>query len=76
MEWNKETCQCECKNYRPSKKDNSWNPSTCTCENSKHLKSIADTSVISCDEIITDMDIVLTKMANTKAVNVYDKRLS
>ena len=47
----------------------SWNPSTCTCENSKYLKSIADTSVIACDEIISVMDFVSTKMTNTIATN-------
>ena len=52
QKWNKETCQCKCKNYHKCKKDYSWNPSTCICENSKHLKSIADTSVIESDEII------------------------
>ena len=53
QKWNKETCQCKCKNYHKCKKDYSWNPSTCICENSKHLKSIADTSVIESDEIIS-----------------------
>ena len=37
-------CQC--------KKDYIWNPSTCICENGKYFKSIADTSVIVCNEII------------------------
>ena len=67
---NNNTCQCECKNYNKCKKDYSWNPSTCICENSKYLKSIADTPVIECDEIITVMDIVLTKKTNTRATNV------
>ena len=48
----------------------SWNPSTCICENSKYLKSIADTSVIECDEVITVMDTVSTKMTNAIATNV------
>ena len=39
-------------------------------ENSKYLKSIADTSVIACDEIVSVMDIVSTKMTNTIATNV------
>ena len=56
---NNKTCQCECKNYHKCKKDYSWNPSTCICENIKHLKSIADTSVIQCDEIITVTEKVL-----------------
>ena len=55
------TCQCECKNYHKCKKDYSWNPSTCICENSKYLKSIADTSVIACDETISVMNIVSKK---------------
>ena len=70
QKWNNKTCQCECKNYRTCKKDYSWNPSTCICENSKYLKSIADTSVIECDEIITVTDIVSTKKINTIATNV------
>ena len=45
-----------------AKKDYIWNPSTYICENSKYLKSIANTSVITCDEIISVMDIVSTKV--------------
>ena len=70
QKWNNETCQYECKNYRTCKKDYSWNPSTCICKNSKYLKSIADDSVIACDEIISVMVIVLTKMTKTKVTNV------
>ena len=70
QKWNNKTCQCECKNYHKCKKDYNWDPSTCICENSKYLKSIADTSVIECDEIITVMDIVSTKKINTIAANV------
>ena len=51
-----------CKSYRKCKNNYSWNPSTCICKNSKYLKSFADTSVIMCDEIISVMDIVSTKM--------------
>ena len=47
------------------------NLSTCICENSKYLKSIADTSVISCEEIISVMDIIVsTKITNTTATNL------
>ena len=53
-----------------AKKDYIWNPSTCVCENRKTLKSIADTSVIACDEVISVMDIVSTKRTNTIATNV------
>ena len=49
------------KNYCKCKKDYSWNPSTCICENSKYLKSVADTSVTDCDEIIIFMNNVSTK---------------
>ena len=46
-------------------------PSTCICENSKYLKSVADTSVTKCDEIvIVMMDIVLTEKTSTIAPNV------
>ena len=64
------TCQCECKHCHKCKKDYSWNPSKCICDNRKYLKSIANTSVIECDEIITVMDIVSTKMRSTIATNV------
>ena len=70
QKWNNKTCQCECKNCHRCKKDDSWNPSTCICENSKYLKIIAVTSVITWDEIISVMDIVSTKMTNTLATNV------
>ena len=39
-------------------------------ENSKYLKGIAGTSVITCDEIMSVMDIESTKMTNTIATNV------
>ena len=51
-----------------SKKDYSWNPSTCISENSKYLKSITDTSVIKCGEIIIVMINVPTKQ--TIATNI------
>ena len=53
QKWNNETCHCECKSYRTYEKYYRQNPSTCICENSKYLKSIADTSVLACDEIIS-----------------------
>ena len=39
-------------------------------ENSKYLKSIADTSVTECDEIIIVMDNVSTKKTNISATNI------
>ena len=70
QKWNNRICQCECKNYRRCKKNYSWKPGRCICDSSKYLKSIADTSVIECDEITFAMNIVSTKMANTLATNV------
>ena len=70
QKWNNKTCQCECINYYKYKKD-SWNPSTTfICKNSRSFKSIADTSVTKYDEIVTVMDNVSTKKANTIAANV------
>ena len=69
QEWNNKTCQCECKSYRRCKKYYSRNPGTCGCENSKYFKSMADTSVITCDGIIHVIDIASTKMINTIATN-------
>ena len=68
QKWNNKTCQCKCKNYCTSKKDYSWNPNTCISVNSKYLKSITDTSVTECNEIIIAMDNILTK--RTIATNV------
>ena len=52
------------------KRDYSENPSTCICENGKYLKSIAETSVIECDEIIAVTDIVSTKKIKTIATYI------
>ena len=45
--------------------------------NSKYLKSITDTSVVKCVEIISVMDVVTTKIRNTIAtylsISSYDK---
>ena len=70
QKWINETCQCECKMYCTCKKNYSWDSSTCICENGRHLRSIADTSVIACYEIIYVMDIVSKNLANTISINV------
>ena len=57
QKWKNKTCQCEFKNYCKRKTDYSWIISTCVCDKSKYLKSIADNSVITCDEIISVMGI-------------------
>ena len=69
QKFNNKICQCECKNYRTWKRDYSWNPSARICENSKYLKSIADTSVIECDEIITAMG------TGTSLINCHGKKV-
>ena len=68
QKWNNDKRQCECKKHRTRKEGYSWNPSTCICENSIYLKSIADNSVILCDEIIKDTDA--TNVTNTIPINV------
>ena len=50
-------------------KNYSQNLSGCICENIKYLKSIAHTSLIVFDEIISVMDIVSTEKTNTIATN-------
>ena len=70
QKWNNETCQCECKNYRSQKKDYIQSPNDKYKYNDKYLKSIGDTSLIECDEIISLMDVLSTKMTSTIATNV------
>ena len=56
--------QCECKSYCcKCKKDYSWNSSS-FCENSKYFKSVADTSVTKCDEMLIVTDNLSTKKTN------------
>ena len=43
--WNNETCQCECKNYRTFKNDYGCNPSIFICENGKYF--IVDDLIVS-----------------------------
>lgn len=54
---NSETFHCECKskNYCTCTKDCICNPSTCIHENGKYVKSIADTLLSICNEIIDAM---------------------
>ena len=54
--WDNDKCQCECKKCQVSEKDYIWNPVTCSSENVKHLASIMDDSVVTCDEIIESYD--------------------
>ena len=83
QKWNNKTCQYECKNYHKYEKDYSWNPSTCICEKRKHLKSVDDTSVTRCDEIVIITDNLSTKktntiatdVTNTASINCYNKKV-
>lgn len=45
-----------------SERDHIWNPGICTCENKGYSKSIADDTVITCDEI---MDAVAKSYVDT-----------
>ena len=82
QEWNNKPRQCESKNYRKCKKDHCWHPSTSICENSKYLKSVADTSVTECDEIIIVIDngstketnTIATKKTNIASINCHGKK--
>ena len=63
----------KCKNYQTCKKDYGWNTSICVCENGRHLKSVADDSLVTCDEIMnstgsvsTNVTTVLKKFHNKK----------
>ena len=51
-------------------KDDSWNRSTCIFENAKCLKSIADGSIIMCNEIINVTNNIPTNVTNTMPANV------
>ena len=70
QKWNSKTYQCECKNHRKCKTGYSGNPRTCICENSKYFKSVADTSVTECDEIVIFMYIISIKRTNTIAIKM------
>ena len=70
QKWNNETCQYACKNYCTCKRDSSWDPTTCICKNDKCFKMISDDLKIVCDEIISVVDILSTKMIYTIATNV------
>ena len=74
--WNNITCQRECKKYHKCKKDYSWNLST--CKNSRYLKSLTDTSVTECDEIVIVIDNLSTKKTNVTGItliNYHSKKL-
>ena len=49
------TKKCDCKKHI-REIDYTWNPSACSCKNGRHLASIIDDSVITCDEI-TDTEV-------------------
>ena len=70
QKWNMKTWQFECKNYRTCKKIILGILAYIVVDD-KYLKSIADPSVVTCDEIISVMDIVSTKMTNNITTNAF-----
>ena len=69
QKWNNKTCKCEYKNDHKCKESYSLNLGKCICENSKYLKSVADTSMTKCDEII-----IVMKDLPTKKYKCYDNK--
>ena len=70
QKWNNKTCQWKPKYYCKCKDDYNWNPSSCICENSEYLKSIGDTLVTKCDEIIIVINNLSAKKTNIITTNV------
>ena len=72
---NNNRCRCECKKHHIFEKDYIWNPTTSSCENVKHLASVIDDSVITCDEIKEETKTAPTnfnvKKVTCKTQNVY-----
>ena len=56
QQWNNNKCWCECKKHHICEKVYIWNASTSICENGKYLASIMDDSVITCDEVIGEVE--------------------
>ena len=74
--WNNHKRQCDHKKYPACKKDYNWNPSIYTCENNRYLKSIANTSVIACNEIINATDCASTNVTSIISTNVTSTMLT
>ena len=70
QKWNNDICQCKSKRYCTLKEDYSWNPSTCIFDKSKYFKSIADDSVVECDEILSTTYILSKNVTITISTNV------
>ena len=67
--WNNNKCWCERKKRRLCEKDYTWDP-ICSCENGKHLASIRDDSVITCDGIIESYN----KESKAVPINFSEKK--
>ena len=72
QKWNDYKWQCEFKNCRTCQKDCSWNRNKDICETGKYLKSIIDSSVILCDEILNTTDSVSTNVTKTISTSMLD----
>ena len=68
--WNNGKCQYKCQNYLKCKKGHIWSLNICIYENSKYVKSIADTSVITSDNIINATDSVWTTVTYSIPTNL------
>ena len=62
------------KNIINVKKSYGWNSATCSCNNGKHLTSTIDNnSLITCDEVIEDTNIVRKNFNGKKQQPVKHK---
>ena len=66
----------KCKRTSCVQKDYTWNPSTSRWNHSKHLSSITDNLVITCDEIIEPKKSVQAKSTSNKTVSTnFNKKV-
>ena len=65
----------KCKNYQTCKKGYSWNTSICVSENGRYLKSVADDSLITCDEIMNGTGSVSTNVTSTVLKKFHNKKV-
>ena len=55
-----------------------WNPTTCSCEDVRYEKSVTDSSVITCDEIVKLTKSIMTKTISAKSfpMNLNRKKVT
>ena len=74
QKWNNDKCQCECQKHHICEEDYIWNSDTCTCKSGKYLVSIAENSVITCDEIIDAETKSNNEETKTVTTNLNEKK--